>query len=128
MHRFIGIPFNDNEPSLSGANCYGLVQLFYRDHLGIVIPSLIHVHSEHSNRVWATYLKEISEHWESVEEPEMFDVVAMAHDMSHPRIVQHVGIYIGEGRVLHTLNKIGSHISKLSELKSIIRGYHRWQN
>lgn len=127
MNRYIGIPFLDGEASYSGANCYGLVRLFYKDYLGINIPEL-KVHSDHSNVVWATYLKEIGEHWHNVDEPELYDVVAMAHNLSHPNIVQHVGMYIGNGKVLHTLNKIGSHISSIEELKPIIKGYHRWRS
>lgn len=125
MNRFIGIPFADGEQSFDGANCYGLVRLFYREHLGINIPEL-RVHSDHSNVVWATYLKEIGEHWESVTEPQLYDVVAMAQDVRHPRIVQHVGIYIGDGKVLHTLNKVESHIVDLEKIKYMVKGYHRW--
>lgn len=125
MREFVGIPFSDNEPSFQGCNCYGLVRLFYREHLGIEIPDL-RVHFDHSNRVWATYLKEIGENWVTVKEPEAFDVVAMAQDVAHPRIVQHVGIYLGDGKVLHTLNKIDSHIVSLESVKHSVRGYHRW--
>lgn len=127
MNRFIGIPFADGEQSFSGANCYGLVRLFYKEHLGIDIPEL-RVHSDHSNVVWATYLKEIGEHWESVDEPELYDVVAMAQDVRHPRIVQHVGVYIGNGKVLHTLNKVESHIVDLDKIKYMVKGYHRWRS
>lgn len=127
MKRFIGIPFRDGDVSFSGANCYGLVQLFYREHVGIDIPEL-RVHSDHSNRVWATYLREISEHWDRVDEHGLFDVVAMAQNVEHPKIVQHVGIYIGGGKVLHTLSNIGSHIVSLESVKHSVRGFHRWRH
>lgn len=127
MIRFIGIPFADGKQSFKGANCYGLVWLFYKYHLGINIPELT-VQSDHSNRVWATYLREISENWNWVDEPQQFDVVAMAQDISHPRIVQHVGIYIGNGKVLHTLNKIDSHIVSLESIRYSVRGFHRWRS
>lgn len=127
LNKFIGIPFGDGRPSYNKCNCYGLVELFYRDHLGIVVPSLDTL-STHSSKVWAVYLNEISSNWKTVESPEFGDVVAMAHDMRHPNIVQHVGIYIGDGRVLHTLDKLGSHVTKLDIIKSAIKGYHRWLN
>ncbi|MFZ2967916.1 MAG: NlpC/P60 family protein [Sulfuricurvum sp.] len=127
MMEFVGIPFADGEQSFDGANCYGLVRLFYREQLGIEIPDL-RVHSDHSNRVWATYLKEISEHWHNVDEPEKYDVIAMAQDVNHPRIVNHVGVYLGDGKVLHTLNKVDSHVVSLESIKYMIRGYHRWQH
>lgn len=128
MKKFIGIPFSDNEAQdFSGTNCYGLVRLFYKEHLNIEIPEL-KVQSQHSNRVWATYLNEIQGNWITVEEPELYDVVAMAQDVRHPRIVQHVGIYLGNGKILHTLNKIESHVVSIENVKHSIKGYHRWHN
>lgn len=127
MMRFIGIPFADGEQSFNGANCYGLVRLFYKEHLNIEIPEL-KINSEHSNMVWATYLKEISNNWDYSDEPLPFDVVAMAHDITHPKIVQHVGVYLGNGKVLHTLNKVESHIVELEKIKYMVKGYHRWRS
>lgn len=125
MNRFIGVPFSDNKESFDGANCYGLVRLFYREELSIIIPSL-DVPSDHSNRVFATFLKQISMHWNKVEEPDYGDVVAMSQNLAHPKIVQHVGVYIGNGKVLHTLNKINSHVSDIETLQPIIKGFYRW--
>jgi cell wall-associated NlpC family hydrolase len=128
MMKFIGIPFSDKETQdFQGTNCYGLVRLFYKEHLNIEIPEL-RVPSDHSNRVWATYLNEIRGNWITVTEPQMFDVVAMAQDITHPRIVQHVGVYLGGGKVLHTLSKVDSHIVSLESIKHSIRGFHRWHN
>jgi len=128
MKKFIGVPFSDQQnQGFSGANCYGLVKLFYREYLGIDIPEL-RVHSDHSNKVWATYLREINDNWKTVKEPKIYDVVAMAQDKKHPRIVQHVGIYLGNGKVLHTLSKINSHIVSLESVKHSIKGFHRWQS
>lgn len=126
MNRnFIGVPFRDDKESFKGANCYGLVRLFYLEELDIIIPSL-NVPSNHSNKVFATFLKQISEHWEKVEEPNYGDVVAMAHNLAHPKIVQHVGVYLGDGKILHTLNKLDSHISSIETLRPIIKGFYKW--
>lgn len=125
MNKFIGVPFSDAKESFKGANCYGLVRLFYREELGIIIPSL-DVPSNHSNKVFATFLKQISEHWESVDVPNYGDVVAMSQDLSHPKIVQHVGVYIGNGKILHTLNKLNSHVSNIETLRPIIKGFYKW--
>jgi len=91
------------------------------------IPELI-VSSNHSNKVWATYLKQIHSLWDTVEIPQLYDVIAMAYDIRHPKIVQHVGIYIGNGKILHTLEKVGSHIVDLKDINIFIRGYHRWRS
>ena len=127
MNRFIGIPFSDNKESFEGANCYGLARLFYKEELGIIINEL-NVPSAHSNKVFATFLHEISKDWEEIEEPEFGCIVAMAHDLAHPKIVQHVGIYVGDGKIIHTINKLDSHVSKLEMLKPIIRGFYKWRH
>lgn len=127
MNRFIGVPFSDNAESFDGANCYGLARLFYKEELGIIIPKL-DVPSAQSNKVFATFLHEISENWEEIKEPEFGCIVAMAHDLSHPRIVQHVGVYIGNNKILHTINKLDSHVSKLDILKPVIKGYYKWRH
>ena len=72
------------------------------------------------------YLNQIANHWISVENPEKYDVVAMSRDIKHPNMIQHFGVYLGEGKILHTLEGVGSHIAKLEDLSSFIKGYYRW--
>lgn len=127
MNKYIGIPFKDGEPSFSGANCITLIELIYRLELGKEI-SKIRVPSEHSRMAFMQYMKEISEKWVEVDTPKEFTVVAMAHDMNHPKIVQHFGIYLGNGKILHTLNKIGSHVTNFDVMKPFIRGYYEWRS
>ena len=126
MNKYIGVPFADGTPSLKGANCYSLVELIYREELGIEIPNLTTL-SVNSRRVYLEFLKQISENWIKIDEPELHCVVAMAYDMQHPKIVQHVGIYLGDGKVLHTINKINSHVVTLGSLKPLIKGYYKWR-
>ena len=127
MKKYIGIPFKDGEPSCDGANCITLIELFYKNHLDLEIPK-IRVKSDNSRRAFMEYLKQISEHWTEVKEPKTFDVVAMARDIKHPKVVQHFAIYIGSGRILHSLENVGSHIDTIENLKPFIKGFYRWQS
>ena len=126
LSKYIGIPFVDRKASFRGADCFGLIRLFYMEQLGIKIY-------EHKSKydniksVIMEYLHESETNWTSHKEPELYDVVAMAHDMNHPDIIQHFGIYIGNGKMLHTLQKVGSHIVNIRDYKYFIKGYHRWQ-
>jgi len=127
VNKYIGIPFSDGEPSLKGANCYSLIELIYKEEFGIELPK-IRISALNSRRAFIEYLKQVSEHWIKIDEPEINCVVVMAHDMKHPKVIQHFGLYIGDGKVLHTLNKINSHIKSLDSLKPFIKGYYKWQS
>ncbi len=123
---FIGIPFVDKGDGFNGADCFGLVRLYYKDVMNI---KLFKPDSSafNSKSVLREFLEETSRNWNKVSEPQINDVVAMAHDPRHPKIVQHFGIYIGNGKMIHTLEKVGSHIVKLRDYKYFIKGYYRWQ-
>lgn len=127
MNRYIGIPFADGEPSLAGANCITLVELIYREKLGVPIHPIRIPHGQ-KNRAFMQFLTEVSERWEAIDTPEEFCVVAMAHDPRRPDLIQHFGIYLGNDIMLHTLQKVGAHTVRLSKMKSFIRGYYRWRS
>jgi cell wall-associated NlpC family hydrolase len=124
LFDFIGIPFQNRASSFIGADCYGLVRLVYKEKLNIDVPQPIS--SAYASRhVEREYLKEISTNWYKVDIPQKYDVVAMAHDPMHPKIVQHFGIVIDETHMLHTLDNVGSHIVKILDYKHFIKGYYR---
>ena len=125
MKNFIGIPFKDGEPTYMGANFITLIELYYKDYLNIEIPK-IRVESANTRRAFMEYLKQISDGWVETKEPKPFDVVAMSRDIKHPNMIQHFGILLENGKILHTLEKAGSHIVDEKDLKSFIKGYYRW--
>ena len=126
MNRYIGIPFQDKGCLIDGADCYGIIRLIYKEDLGIEIP-LFNGSCYDSRGIFLDYIRQISEYWELVKEPKKYDVIAMAHDPQHPRVVQHFGIYMGDGIVLHTLENIGSHPTNIQELNYYIKGIYRWK-
>lgn len=126
MIKYVGIPFIDRGCSFEGADCYGLVRLVYKEELAIILPEFLSSCRD-SKSIWRDYLKQISEHWELVDEPELYDVIAMTYDPQHPRIVTHFGLYIGNGMMLHSLQGIGSFTCKLTEFSYAIKGIYRWK-
>jgi len=127
MIKYIGVPFVDRGITKDGADCYGLIRLVYKEELGIDIPEFNSSCSD-VKRIFLDYLKQISEHWELVvDEPKLYDVIAMAYDPEHPKIVQHFGIYIGNGMMLHTLNHVGAFTAKVSDFNYFIKGIYRWK-
>lgn len=127
MTNFIGIPFADGEPSFGGANCITLIELLYREELGLEIPK-IRIEHAHQRKAFMRYLKEIADRWDALPEPEQYCVVAMAHSPKHPTVVQHFGIYLGNDIILHTLQNVGSHTVRLSKMKPFIKGYYKWRS
>lgn len=69
-----------------------------------------------------------SQKWERIDKPEEGCVVTMALDSMRPDLVQHVGVYIGEDRFIHILEKRGVVTNRLSDrfFQQKIRGYYRW--
>jgi cell wall-associated NlpC family hydrolase len=126
MNKYIGIPFVDKGSSLEACDCYGLVRLVYKEELQTTIPDF-NSSCKDTKRIFSDYLKQIAEHWKLVQEPQLYDVIAMAYDPQHPKIVQHFGIYIGNGMMLHTLEHIGSFTVKVSEFQYYIKGIYRWK-
>jgi len=125
LYNYIGIPFKNRGDSVTGTDCYGLVRLVYKEKLGITLHKATSS-AFASRNIETEFLAETSSSWLKVPELEPFDVIAMAHDSRHPEVIQHFGIYLGDGKMLHTLKQIGSHIVKIDEYKHYIKGYYRY--
>jgi cell wall-associated NlpC family hydrolase len=68
--------------------------------------------------------------WIKIEQPEEGCVIAMALDPMQPDKVQHLGVYIGEGKFIHILEKHGVLTSRISDrfFKGKFRGFYKWKN
>jgi cell wall-associated NlpC family hydrolase len=121
--KYVGIPFTQY-------SCYQLIHHIYQQELGIEIPTIT-VDPNHSNKAFFTYLKQIKDSWVSIDldSLKVFDVIAMAYIPEHPKVVQHFGIYIGDGKILHTLTKVGAHIVPINSptIGTTIKGAYRWK-
>lgn len=119
INKYIGIPFEE-------LNCYQLVQKIYKDELSISLPDRF-IDATASRTIFKQYIDDISEIWSRIDEPNTYDAIAMSHDENHPKVIQHFGICIGDGMLLHTLKGIGSHIISIEKYQYHIRGFYRWQ-
>lgn len=126
LHRFIGIPYLQHGRDYSGADCWGLVYLFYRDALRTPIPAYLaemQVRDFHQRDIAPLIRHEQAEHWQEAIEPAHGNCVLMRVG----RLETHVGIWIDGGRVLHTEGEAGSCIARADDMriKSRIVGFFR---
>lgn len=126
---YIGVPYKDKGRDLKGCDCFGLVKLYYKNELGIIIPDVA-ITADQPRRIFANFLNEISQHWKETLIPEKGCVIAMAVNENHPKLVTHFAVMLNERQVLHTLNKKGSHIVKIDDptIKTFIKGFYKWQH
>jgi hypothetical protein len=125
IRKYIGIPFVDRGDSFDGADCYGLLRLFYREEFGRQIADP-NIRCDQSTRVFSQYLIEIRKHWIEIPKPINFCGVAMANEPRLPGMVQHFGIYY-DGRILHTLKGVGSHLVDAGKSFNNVKRYYDWQ-
>ena len=125
LKDLIGIPFVDRGRDRGGMDCWGLAMAAMR-HFGRDVPDF-DVSCFDTRSINGIYERERGT-WMTVCDPEPGDVVAMRIDASHPDMVQHIGVYIGSGRFIHTLKKRDSHIVRMDDpyWSRKIVGCYRW--
>jgi cell wall-associated NlpC family hydrolase len=133
LRDLIGIPFihNGRDPK-QGLDCLGLVvETFKR--FGIQIPDLRQACYD-AITIQMAILGEVPR-WIKIIDPTPPCAVVMAIDPEMPGVIQHLGTYIGDGKVLHTINKIKSSIFTIdgaslndSFWTKKIKGYYKWDD
>lgn len=123
---YINIPFVNKSSSKNGCDCFGLVRYFYREELCIDIPDP-RISCNQTHHIFSEYQQQIQKNWITIQSPENFCVVAMAHDLQIPKQVQHFGIYLEGGKILHTLKNVNSHIVSIENYRWAIKGFHKWK-
>jgi len=104
LEKYKGIPH-------SQLCCFGLVHKIFQDN-GIDIGN-------HTDR-------NFFENWEIIDEMNirLFDIIYMEPPDG---LTKHIGLYIGDGMMLHSMNKHGSKLIKVSLYKKWIKRIYRWK-
>ena len=127
MERFIGIPYQPHGRDYDGADCWGILYLYYRDVLGRPIPSYSAEMRElefHRHEISQLIVSEKADHWTEVDTPESGDCVLMRVG----RDESHVGVFLGGGRMLHSEGPHPSQIERMGDMRwrNRIVGYFRY--
>ena len=109
-NKYIGLPYASNGRTESGVDCWGLACLFYRDELGIELPSYSELYSTASDPEVVSAINANRDNWLLVTEAVPGDL-CLFNIYGEPA---HVGIYVGDNKFLHAREGRDSVIESLS--------------
>ena len=97
---YIGVPFRDGGCGRSGADCWGLVRLVYRERFGIALPGpVVDVSALERAAIEPALDLTREAFWEAADDPRPGDVVSLRIGGAE----SHVGLVATPGRMLHVL-------------------------
>ena len=121
----IGIPYlNQGRDKSVGLDCWGLLRVFYREHLGVYLPSFQDVYQDALDNVAVAAAMDAHQGtWVSVKRPVYGDAVRLRLRGD----ACHVGVYLGHGQMLHTQVGHDSALDRLDDprWRHRIAGYYR---
>jgi len=123
--NLIGIPFKEHGRDRKGVDCFGLILLFYKE-LGFKIDDYQYK-PDWFKGDYNFFLENYHKYAERIPENQMLmpgDAILFKDFNNCPT---HIGIYLGNGKFIHCLKKVGVVINKLNEepFKSRIEGRFR---
>lgn len=124
--KFIGVPFVDGGRDEKGCDCWGLVCAIFKMN-GILLPD--YTISCFDTKPVIEAMKAAEGKWQRLEQPTEPCLVAMCLAPEYPRMVNHVGVYVGDGWYLHTIAKTNSCVMKIDNpvYKKRIQGFYTWK-
>lgn len=116
----IGIPFKDRGRDLNGLDCWGLAKIVFKRY-GQDIPDY-NICCEDITNIDKTIDKQRS-YWKKIEKPVAPCLVVMHLGT---KFCNHTGVYIGNGRFIHTRDKVGVNIDRIDSInwKNRIEGFY----
>ncbi|MFH1158913.1 MAG: NlpC/P60 family protein [Pseudomonadota bacterium] len=125
--HYIGLPFKEHGRDREGVDCWGLVRLVMAEQFGIALPSYA---TEYDSTEKPDQLAHVVD-----KEKKRWTEIAPGQEISGDVVVMrmlgqpiHVGMVIGDGRMLHILKGIdATHESYMSSVwKDRVTGFFRY--
>ncbi len=127
--RAIRVPFMDKGRDWDAWDCYGMLCVFYREVLGVVLPSYVDDYQDagecpESRKGLRDLMAANMGAWHRVDEPEPGDGVLL---LIGGRPI-HVGLALGGGLMLHTEKRINTVIERLDSpmWAKRVEGFYRY--
>ena len=122
----IGIPFvNGGRNRAIGFDCYGLAMEVY-SRFGVRLPEFTADWDDEEKINGIVQREAASSAWRRVVPPLPVPCLVALRMGTPPGIVNHTGVYIGNGKFIHTRAKIGACISRLDSpaWRGVIEGFY----
>ena len=122
--KYMDIPYKYNGCDFNGCDCYGVIQLWYKEELGIDLVNF--------KRIGANYEEMDKNYLEANSSLDFIPVYSIQnHDVfllkDHRGDPKHCGIHYG-GHVLHFTSKHGCVVHRLSEMLKKTIGVYRYKH
>lgn len=118
----IGIPFSAEGDF--GVNCYSLLRMAFKKH-GMNVPETnisVCACREASNK---EIINNVSKYWLKIEKPKTPCAVVIRS--TNPDFANHIGTYVGSGRILHVAQNINSVIERMyPKYKNKVLGFYEF--
>jgi cell wall-associated NlpC family hydrolase len=128
VENFIGTPFKGC--GAGGRDCWELVKAIYLECYEVDIPMTYDIAHDATIRVSRAFIaaKMNPANWKPLDAPQDPCVVAIANHPDHPELVNHCGIYIGNGFFIHARQATGAVMERIASplWERKIRGYYKW--
>lgn len=124
VKKYIGIPFVSGGRNESGCDCYGLVRLVFHNEFMIDLPEI----DGYSNALIPELTNPLFQRYTPLllgerHESPLNNDIAVINNRGLPT---HLGVYVGELYILHTVRRIGSCLQRITDrdLTNRIEGYY----
>jgi len=110
--KYIGLKYKKSGLSIEGLDCFGLLHLIYKEMLGVELPKLNHLGYD---RNWdgSQITENMYTYWYRVDPPyKMYDGLIFCR-YTGSRIADHIGMYLGDNKLLHIEEGKTSEIARL---------------
>ena len=115
---YIKVPFEEKGRGHDGCDCWGLVQLIYKEQLGIDLPGYEEIYESTNDKeiLAKTIRDERNQNWSHPNTGKEFDVIILKMG----GVPMHVGIVTKKGHMIHCAKDIGTVHETFKNL--------RWEN
>lgn len=122
VRKYIGLEYKDACWGPDYYDCWGLVSLVYKEEFDIDITKDMTMYSDRVGKV--KRMQKYYSQWSRVEKPEIGDGILFLIAGKLP----HCGIYIGDSKMLHSIEGTSSCIQQLNNprWKPRLEGYYRY--
>jgi len=123
VKKYIGIPYETKGVDVKGADCLGLLELIYKNELGITLPFNEHLETEDNLDVVGDAINKEKTRWIKLDKPEKYCAILL----NIAGFPVHIGLVLDDNYMLHSLKGHNSVVEKFTGAKwrSRIDGFFR---